>query len=72
MKWRKRVSKRLWNRAQILNSLNIKQIKLMTSGVKSTLLFGLQGFGLEIVEEIQIECKIHSININSVLQHDFY
>ena len=41
--------------AQILNSLNIKQIKLMTSGGKHSFV-GLQGFGLEIVEEIQIEC----------------
>ncbi|KLE06122.1 bifunctional 3,4-dihydroxy-2-butanone 4-phosphate synthase/GTP cyclohydrolase II [Aliarcobacter butzleri] len=40
--------------AQILNSLNIKQIKLMTSGGKHSFI-GLQGFGLEIVEEIQIE-----------------
>lgn len=41
--------------AQILNCLNIKQIKLMTSGGKHSFV-GLQGFGLEIVEEIQIEC----------------
>jgi len=41
--------------AQILNSLNIKQIKLMTSGGKHSFV-GLQGFGLEIIEEIQIEC----------------
>lgn len=41
--------------AQILNCLNIKKIKLMTSGGKHSFV-GLQGFGLEIVEEIQIEC----------------
>ena len=41
--------------AQIINSLNIKKIKLMTSGGKHSFI-GLQGFGLEIVEEIQIEC----------------
>lgn len=40
--------------AQILNSLNIKKIKLMTSGGKHSFV-GLQGFGLEILEEIQIE-----------------
>ncbi|AXX92400.1 bifunctional 3,4-dihydroxy-2-butanone 4-phosphate synthase/GTP cyclohydrolase II [Malaciobacter molluscorum LMG 25693] len=40
--------------AQILNSLNIKKIKLMTSGGKHSFV-GLQGFGLEIKEEIQIE-----------------
>lgn len=41
--------------AQILNSLNIKKIKLMSSGGKHSFV-GLQGFGLEIIEEIQIEC----------------
>ncbi len=41
--------------AQILNTLNIKQIKLMTSGGKHSFV-GLNGFGLEIIEEIQIEC----------------
>jgi 3,4-dihydroxy 2-butanone 4-phosphate synthase/GTP cyclohydrolase II len=41
--------------AQILNSLDIKKIKLMTSGGKHSFV-GLNGFGLEIVEEIQIEC----------------
>ena len=41
--------------AQILNCLNIRQIKLMTSGGKHSFV-GLQGFGLEIIEEIQIEC----------------
>jgi 3,4-dihydroxy 2-butanone 4-phosphate synthase/GTP cyclohydrolase II len=41
--------------AQILNCLDIKQIKLMTSGGKHSFV-GLQGFGLKIVEEIQIEC----------------
>lgn len=40
--------------AQILNSLNIKKVKLMTSGGKHSFV-GLQGFGLEIIEEIQIE-----------------
>lgn len=41
--------------AQILNSLNVKKIKLMTSGGKHSFV-GLNGFGLEIKEEIQIEC----------------
>ncbi len=41
--------------AQILNSLNVKEIKLMTSGGKHSFV-GLNGFGLEITEEIQIEC----------------
>ena len=41
--------------AQILNSLNVEKIKLMTSGGKHSFV-GLNGFGLEILEEIQIEC----------------
>lgn len=40
--------------AQILNALKIKRIKLLTSGGKHSFV-GLQGFGLEILEEIQIE-----------------
>ncbi|WP_419769641.1 MAG: bifunctional 3,4-dihydroxy-2-butanone 4-phosphate synthase/GTP cyclohydrolase II [Candidatus Marinarcus sp.] len=40
--------------AQILNTLNIKKIKLLTSGGKHSFI-GLNGFGLEIIEEIQIE-----------------
>ncbi len=40
--------------AQILNALNIKGIKLLTSGGKHSYV-GLNGFGLEIIEEIQIE-----------------
>ena len=40
--------------AQILNMLNIKKIKLLTSGGKHSFV-GIHGFGLEIVEEIQIE-----------------
>ena len=40
--------------AQILNSLKITGIKLLTSGGKHSYV-GLNGFGLEIVEEIQIE-----------------
>lgn len=40
--------------AQILNTLSIKKIKLLTSGGKHSFV-GLNGFGLEILEEIQIE-----------------
>lgn len=40
--------------AQILNALHIKGIKLLTSGGKHSYV-GLNGFGLEITEEIQIE-----------------
>ncbi len=39
--------------AQILNELGIKNIKLLTSGGKYSFV-GLNGFGLEILEEIQI------------------
>jgi len=40
--------------AQILNQLNIKEIKLLTSGGKHSFI-GINGFGLQIKEEIQIE-----------------
>ena len=40
--------------AQILNKFNVKNIKLLTSGGKHSFV-GLNGFGLEISEEIQIE-----------------
>jgi 3,4-dihydroxy 2-butanone 4-phosphate synthase/GTP cyclohydrolase II len=40
--------------AQILNALNIKKIKLLSSGGRHSFV-GLNGFGLQIIEEIQIE-----------------
>ncbi len=40
--------------AQILNALGIKEIKLITSGGKHSFV-GLNGFGLQIKEEIQID-----------------
>lgn len=40
--------------AQILNKLNVTKMKLLTSGGKHSFV-GLTGFGLEILEEIQIE-----------------
>lgn len=40
--------------AQILNKLNIEEIKLLTSGGKHSFI-GIHGFGLGIKEEIQIE-----------------
>ena len=40
--------------AQILNKLGIEEIKLLTSGGKHSFV-GLNGFGLQIKEEIQIE-----------------
>lgn len=40
--------------AQVLKALKIKGIKLLTSGGKHSYI-GLNGFGLEIIEEIQIE-----------------
>jgi len=40
--------------AQILNRLDVKKIKLLTSGGKHSFV-GITGFGLEIIEEIQIE-----------------
>ncbi|MEA1915844.1 MAG: bifunctional 3,4-dihydroxy-2-butanone 4-phosphate synthase/GTP cyclohydrolase II [Campylobacterota bacterium] len=40
--------------AQILNQLNIQEIKLLTSGGKHSFV-GINGFGLQVKEEIQIE-----------------
>ncbi len=40
--------------AQMLNLFDVKKIKLLTSGGKHSFV-GLTGFGLEIIEEIQIE-----------------
>ncbi len=40
--------------AQILNKLNVTKIKLLTSGGKHSFV-GITGFGLEIIEEIQVD-----------------
>ena len=57
--------------AQILNSLDIKKIKLMTSGGKHSFV-GLNGFGLEILEEIQIECTDQQTAKGQLFTPDFF
>jgi len=48
--------------AQILRDLGIRKIRLMTNNPKK--IVGLQGYGLEVVERISIECKPGKRNIN--------
>jgi len=47
--------------AQILRSINISKIKLLTNNPKKRI--GLNGYGLEIVENIPIECTPNEHNI---------
>jgi 3,4-dihydroxy 2-butanone 4-phosphate synthase/GTP cyclohydrolase II len=48
--------------AQILRDLGIRKIRLMTNNPKK--IVGLQGYGLEVLERIPIECKPGKRNIN--------
>jgi len=48
--------------AQILRDLGVRKIRLMTNNPKK--IVGLQGYGLEVVERIAIECKPGKRNIN--------
>ncbi len=48
--------------AQILRDLGIRKIRLMTNNPKK--IVGLQGYGLEVIERISIECKPGKRNIN--------
>ena len=48
--------------AQILRNLGVRKIRLMTNNPKK--IVGLQGYGLEVVERISIECKPGKRNIN--------
>jgi 3,4-dihydroxy 2-butanone 4-phosphate synthase/GTP cyclohydrolase II len=48
--------------AQILRDLGIRKIRLMTNNPKK--IVGLQGYGLEVVQRISIECKPGKRNIN--------
>ena len=48
--------------AQILRDLGIRKIRLMTNNPKK--IVGLQGYGLEVIERIAIECKPGKRNIN--------
>lgn len=47
--------------AQILRDLGLRKIRLMTNNPKK--IVGLQGYGLEVVERIAIECKPGKRNI---------
>jgi len=46
--------------AQILSDLGIRKIRLMTNNPKK--IIGLEGYGLEIVERVQIELPVHEEN----------
>ena len=48
--------------AQILRNLNITKIKLLTNNPRKRI--GLIGYGLEIIENIPIECVPNQHNIN--------
>ena len=48
--------------AQILRNLNITKIKLLTNNPRKRI--GLIGYGLEIIENIPIECVPNKHNIN--------
>ena len=48
--------------AQILRYLNISKIKLLTNNPKKRI--GLIGYGLEIIQNIPIECSPNEHNIN--------
>jgi 3,4-dihydroxy 2-butanone 4-phosphate synthase/GTP cyclohydrolase II len=47
--------------AQILRSLGVKQMKLLTNNPRK--IYGLDGFGIEIVERMPIETEPHEENI---------
>jgi len=48
--------------AQILRDLGVRKLRLMTNNPKK--IVGLQGYGLEVVERIAIECKPGKKNID--------
>ena len=48
--------------AQILADLDIKKIKLLTNNPKK--IVGLEGYGLEIVEQVPIQIKPNKFNKN--------
>ena len=48
--------------AQILRDLGVRKLRLMTNNPKK--IVGLQGYGLEVVERIAIECKPGKRNID--------
>jgi 3,4-dihydroxy 2-butanone 4-phosphate synthase / GTP cyclohydrolase II len=48
--------------AQILRDLGVRKLRLMTNNPKK--IIGLQGYGLEVIERIPIECKPGKKNLN--------
>jgi len=51
--------------AQILRSLGVRKMRLLTNNPKK--IYGLDGFGIEIVERLSIESEPHSENLNYLL-----
>ncbi|NBV50165.1 bifunctional 3,4-dihydroxy-2-butanone-4-phosphate synthase/GTP cyclohydrolase II [bacterium] len=48
--------------AQILRSLGVKKMRLLTNNPKK--IYGLDGFGIEIVERLPIESEPHPVNLH--------
>lgn len=48
--------------AQILRSLGVNKMRLLTNNPKK--IYGLDGFGIEIVERLPIESEPHSVNLH--------
>jgi 3,4-dihydroxy 2-butanone 4-phosphate synthase/GTP cyclohydrolase II len=51
--------------AQILVDLGVRKIKLMTNNPRK--IVGLEGYGLEITQRVQLECAPHEKNISYLL-----
>lgn len=47
--------------AQILRDLGVRKMRLMTNNPKK--IIGLEGYGIEVVDRVPIECKPHADNI---------
>lgn len=48
--------------AQILRSLGVRKMRLLTNNPKK--IYGLEGYGIEIVERLSIESEPHSVNLH--------
>jgi len=48
--------------AQILRSLGVRKMRLLTNNPKK--IYGLDGFGIEMVERVSIESEPHSVNLH--------
>jgi 3,4-dihydroxy 2-butanone 4-phosphate synthase/GTP cyclohydrolase II len=51
--------------AQILRSLGVRKMRLLTNNPKK--IYGLDGFGIEIVERVSIESEPHSENLHYLM-----